>query len=119
MWKATFVCAVEIVYNPLIPIGHMERTMRRMHLHIFGRVQGVYFRLSSRKKAVDLGLVGWVRNCADGHVELVAEGDDSQLKILLQWCHDGPELANVVRIDEIWETATEALVGFDIRPTVR
>ena len=93
--------------------------MRRMHLHIYGRVQGVYFRVSSQKKAAQLGLVGWVRNCADGHVELVAEGSDEELKQLLEWCREGPELANVVRIDELWESATEALVGFDIRPTLR
>ena len=93
--------------------------MRRIHLHIYGRVQGVYFRVSSQKKAAQLGLVGWVRNCADGHVELVAEGADEGLKQLIDWCQEGPELANVVRIDELWESATEALVGFDIRPTLR
>ena len=102
-----------------MPFGHMERTMHRLHLHIFGRVQGVYFRVSSQKKAEQLGLVGWVRNCADGHVELVAEGDKVQLRQLLNWCQEGPELANVVQIDEIWEPSTESLVGFSIRPTVR
>ena len=93
--------------------------MRRIHLHIYGRVQGVYFRVSSQKKAERLGLVGWVRNCADGHVELVAEGKDAELKQLVDWCQSGPELAKVARVDELWESATEALVGFDIRPTLR
>ena len=93
--------------------------MQRIHLHIYGRVQGVYFRVSAQKKAETLGLVGWVRNCADGHVELVAEGAELSLEQLLNWCHSGPPMAKVVQIDKLWEAATGALAGFDIRPTLR
>ena len=93
--------------------------MQRLHLHIYGRVQGVYFRVSVKEQADKIGLVGWVRNCSDGHVELVAEGNTADLNYLLAWCHKGPELAKVVRIEEIWSDKTGVLVGFDIRPTFR
>lgn len=93
--------------------------MQRLHLHIYGRVQGVYFRVSVKDQADKIGLVGWVRNCPDGHVELVVEGNTTDLNYLLGWCRQGPDLAQVVRIEEIWGDKTGVLVGFDIRPTLR
>ena len=53
-------------------------------LKIYGRVQGVFFRDSSRRKAKELGLSGWVRNEPDGTVQIVAEGEEKSLKKLIE-----------------------------------
>jgi acylphosphatase len=66
-----------------------------------GRVQGVYFRQSTRQRAQQLGLCGWVRNCDDGSVEGVALGDDDALRQLRQWLQQGPPAAKVERVE--WE----------------
>lgn len=60
-----------------------------------GRVQGVFYRASTQKKALDLGLVGWVRNQSDGSVYLEAEGSEAQLQALVAWCNIGPSSARV------------------------
>jgi acylphosphatase len=72
---------------------------RRAHLHIYGHVQGVSFRYSARRQARSLGLIGWVRNCPDGSVELVVEGEDDAMSSFLSWAHRGPSGAYVERID--------------------
>ncbi len=62
----------------------------KLHAFISGRVQGVFFRSSTRAKAEELGLRGWARNLADGRVEVMAEGDEESLKKLLKWLYKGP-----------------------------
>jgi len=62
---------------------------------VSGKVQGVFYRASARKKAIQLGLKGWVRNTRSGDVELIACGDESQLTDLEKWLHEGPRLADV------------------------
>src|SRR5215470_8625610 len=74
----------------------------RVHLRVRGRVQGVGYRFSALEEARRLGLTGWVRNTRDGHVELMAEGAESQLRRLVAWCHVGPRGALVVDVDERW-----------------
>ena len=91
--------------------------MTRVHLQIVGRVQKVYFRQSTRDKALELGLRGWVRNRKKGTVELVAEGDPQRIEDLVAWCHHGPEHAQVERVDR-WDIEPVDLPeGFDVRPT--
>lgn len=63
-----------------------------------GRVQGVFYRATTRELAQQLGLTGWVRNCADGSVELVACGEDSVLKELESWLWRGPQYAKVTAV---------------------
>ena len=63
------------------------------------RVQGVFFRASTRQKAVELGVSGWVRNCADGDVEGVACGDETLLAAFRAWLADGPPMATVEKTD--------------------
>jgi acylphosphatase len=81
----------------------MEKTEipDRVHLLIEGRVQGVFFRSSAQAEANQLGLKGWVRNCPDGSVELVAEGEKRKIDDLIAWCRHGPRGAEVenVRIE--------------------
>lgn len=65
---------------------------------ISGRVQGVFFRASTREVAVAAGLVGWARNLADGKVEVVARGEADQLDRLHRWLQHGPPMAQVTEI---------------------
>jgi acylphosphatase len=62
-------------------------------------VQGVYFRESTRKKAEQLDLTGWVRNLNDGSVSLEAFGAPEDLASLLKWLHKGPLLARVTSVN--------------------
>ncbi|MEW6299516.1 MAG: acylphosphatase [Thermodesulfobacteriota bacterium] len=89
--------------------------MKRLHVIVRGRVQGVYFRASARDRARQLGLKGWVRNCPDGRVELVAEGEEERLVRLLTWCHGGPPGAVVTDLEVQWQDATGEFSGFVIR----
>jgi acylphosphatase len=89
--------------------------MKRLHVIVRGRVQGVYFRASARDRARELGLRGWVRNCPDGSVELVAEGEEERLAQLLVWCHSGPPGAVVTDLEPQWQDATGEFSGFVIR----
>lgn len=73
--------------------------MERMHLLIEGRVQGVWFRATTRQVAEDLGVVGWVRNLPDGRVEVLAEGSAEQLDKLLEFCRKGPKHAIVEHVE--------------------
>ena len=73
--------------------------MKRVHVWISGRVQGVYFRESTRQEAERLGVAGWVRNLDDGRVEAVVEGPDGAVDALVAWCHRGPENARVDGVD--------------------
>lgn len=71
----------------------------RVHLKIYGRVQGVSFRYYARRQAASLGLVGWVRNCPDGSVEAVAEGEESSVQDFVSWARSGPSGAHVERLE--------------------
>ena len=92
--------------------------MRRLHLVIQGRVQGVCYRAYTQDKARALGLSGQVRNRRDGSVELTAEGEEPTLKALLEWCWSGPPWARVESIHADWDEAHGEFSGFDISPTV-
>jgi len=77
--------------------------MQHLTLKIYGKVQDVYFRDNTTELAKKLGLVGYVKNIADGSLEVVAEGEELPLKKLLDWCKIGPRLAKVERVEEEWE----------------
>jgi len=72
---------------------------RRATLRIRGKVQGVYYRESSRREAMRLGLTGWVRNLSDGSVEAVAEGSPEALEQFVAWCRQGPPQAQVTDVE--------------------
>jgi acylphosphatase len=74
---------------------------RRATLRIHGKVQGVFFRESSRAEAVRLGLTGWVRNREDGTVEAVVEGAPDPLEDFIRWCHRGPSAARVTTVERL------------------
>jgi len=74
-------------------------TNTRAHVIIQGRVQGVCFRMETRKAARQYGAAGWVRNLPDGTVEAVMEGSPEAVEALLAWCHQGPRMARVDKVD--------------------
>lgn len=90
----------------------------RAHVLISGRVQGVYFRDSTRTRAIDLGVTGWVRNRRDGRVEAVFEGDEPAVRKIVEWCHKGPPGAWVVNVETSWEPPTGEFADFQIERTV-
>ena len=86
----------------------------RSHLIIEGRVQGVWFRDSTRKEAERLNITGWVKNRSDGAVEVVAEGSKEDVEKLRQWCNNGPPAAIVNNIREFKEYYTGEFKSFTI-----
>ena len=88
---------------------------KRVSLKIVGRVQGVYFRASTRQQAQKLGLTGWVMNCPDGSVEAVAEGVEAKLEELIAWCRQGPDGACVAEVIVQWEAAQNVFGDFSIK----
>ena len=97
--------------------GPMENAedMVRVRLRIEGRVQGVFFRTSTLEEATRLGLTGWVRNCPDGSVEVVAEGERKKIDDLVGWCHHGPPGAHVRDVRLQWEDFQNEFQDFRIR----
>jgi acylphosphatase len=85
------------------------------HYIIHGRVQGVFFRDSTRRKARELGVNGWVRNRPDGTVEAVGQGASPAVEQLEAWFRQGgPSSARVDRV-ECQEVAEEPFSGFEVR----
>lgn len=73
--------------------------MKKVRCKVTGRVQGVWFRGSTRDQAVKLGVAGHARNCADGSVEVFACGEDVAVDELVAWLHMGPLLARVKGVE--------------------
>jgi acylphosphatase len=87
----------------------------RVRLIISGRVQGVFFRASTLEEALGLGLSGWVRNLPDGGVEVLAEGEGSNIQKLIDWCHHGPPYAQVALVEVSEESYSGEFNGFHVR----
>ena len=79
-----------------------------------GRVQGVFFRDTCRRRAHSAGVSGWVRNRADGRVEALFEGAPAAVEALVAWCREGPPQA-VVEGVEISEVELSGAEGFRVR----
>ncbi len=88
--------------------------MERLHAVIHGDVQGVGFRYFMTRHAQARRLSGWVRNRSDGGVELVAEGERSDLDELLKAARQGPRHARVDSVDAQWSDATGGLEPFNL-----
>jgi len=85
----------------------------RTRVVVEGRVQGVWFRESTRRMAEEIGVAGWVRNLPGGSVEAVFEGDREAVATAVEWAHRGPERATVTALREFAEEP-ENLDGFRI-----
>ncbi len=86
----------------------------RIRVVVQGRVQGVWFRESTRRMAEQRGIAGWVRNLPAGDVEAVFEGSSETVASALAWCRRGPEHAVVTALQAVDEEP-EGLEGFSIR----
>lgn len=87
---------------------------KRIHLMVRGRVQGVYYRATSVREAKRLGLTGWVRARNDASIEIVAEGEEDQVKDFLMWAQHGPTTARVDKVDTRWRGYTGEFPDFRI-----
>jgi len=87
----------------------------RLHASVTGIVQGVGFRYFTRSAGTRLGLTGWVRNLADGSVELVAEGPRVSLEELLALVREGPAGSAVRHVAADWSRATNEFRDFGVR----
>jgi acylphosphatase len=87
--------------------------MIRRRVIIHGRVQGVFFRDTMRRRAADRDVSGWARNNFDGTVEAVFEGDPDPVESMLRFAREGPRGAEVERV-EISEEEPEGLSGFSV-----
>jgi acylphosphatase len=76
-------------------------------LQIHGKVQGVFFRQSTRQEAQTLGVLGYVRNLPDGSVEVCAGGERSCVEKLVEFCRKGPSRADVQKLDMVWQDWTD------------
>ena len=86
-----------------------------VRLLISGRVQGVWYRASTKQQADDLGLTGWVRNCKSGQVEVIAEGADAAIDKLISWCRTGPSMARVTDVQVDFDDYRGEFVGFRVK----
>jgi acylphosphatase len=88
--------------------------MRRVHVVVAGRVQGVFFRASCAERARAAGLAGWVRNDPGGRVEAVFEGPADAVQTLIDWCREGPAHARVDGV-EVSEEMPVGETGFRVQ----
>jgi acylphosphatase len=88
--------------------------MKTVHLIVTGKVQGVFYRASAKTVALALRLNGWVRNCADGTVEILVSGTDENVQEFIHWSKQGPAGAAVSGV-AIREVAPVQLSKFEIR----
>ena len=85
---------------------------KHLNIKIYGQVQGVFFRVSAKEQAEKLGITGFARNEKDGTVYIEAEGDEKKLDQFLEWCRNGPEAAQVEKI-EVTEGPLKNFSGFN------
>jgi len=86
----------------------------RAHVYVSGKVQGVFFRATTRDEASDRDVDGWVRNLDDGRVEVVFEGPEDAVEAMVEFCHEGSDAARVENVETSWEEPQGA-DGFRIR----
>jgi acylphosphatase len=88
--------------------------IKRYHVWISGRVQGVFFRANARRKACSLRLTGWVRNLPDNRVEAMFEGEEVAAEAMRDWCRTGMFPARVDRLEAEEESPTGEYTDFRI-----
>lgn len=101
-WDSTTSTGTDPIVNPCF------------RYRVSGWVQGVYFRATTRERALGLGLTGWVRNTPDGSVEVLACGEEAKLAALEAWLQRGPAHARVVSVER-GPADPEVCRGFEIR----
>lgn len=87
--------------------------LKTVNIIVEGLVQGVYYRQSTKEKALELGVSGQVCNRYDGTVQIIATGSRQQIQELIDWCRKGPKRANVTDL-KVEEIPTKAFDKFEI-----
>jgi acylphosphatase len=88
--------------------------LTRAHVFVSGRVQGVFYRATTREQAQDRNVSGWVRNLDDGRVEAVFEGEEDAVEAMVEWCHTGSPAADVSDVSVEYEPP-DGLEEFRVR----
>jgi acylphosphatase len=88
--------------------------LTRAHVYVSGKVQGVYFRATTRDTAREQGVDGWVRNLDDGRVEAVFEGPEKDVEAMVEFCHEGSSAARVDDVEVTYEDP-QGEDGFEVR----
>lgn len=84
-----------------------EPSCVQAHVYISGQVQGVFFRVFVRQKALELGVTGYVRNLRDRRVEAVFQGPPDKVQEMIKHVHEGPRLARVEKVSVQWEAVSD------------
>jgi len=87
----------------------------RAHIFVAGRVQGVFYRDTCKKKAEKLGVSGWIKNLRDGRVESVFEGERLDVDKMVNWARKGPIWAKIDDFSVVWDNYQAEFKGFEIR----
>lgn len=87
----------------------------RAHVYVTGRVQNVWFRDSTQRRAEELGVGGWVRNLPDGRVEALFEGDPAAVQRAVDYVREGPRHAQVQEVEVVEETIEHPAPHFRVR----
>ena len=87
----------------------------RAHIFASGKVQGVWYRESARKKTEKMSITGWIKNLSDGRVEAIFEGSKGNVEKMVNWARKGPIWAKIEALDVVWEDCLGEFEGFEIR----
>ena len=87
----------------------------RAEVKFYGKVQGVFFRANTERKAIELGLVGWVKNFEDGSVQAVFEGPKDKIMEIINWCSKHQPYAKVDNVELAWESYRNEFDNFEIK----
>lgn len=96
-------------------LGWQAMSKVRVKLTVQGRVQGVFYRKSTKETALRLGLTGWVKNCPDGSVAAVFEGELDAVEAAVEWCRQGPPASHVTTVNVEWQHFQDEFSRFTIR----
>ncbi|MFI5171693.1 MAG: acylphosphatase [Chitinophagales bacterium] len=88
--------------------------MVHKRIRVSGKVQGVFYRASAKRKADELDLIGWVKNDDDGTISIYVAGEEEIVNEFIEWCKTGPPMAEVSKVD-VEEAEEEKLNGFEQR----
>ena len=87
----------------------------RGNVFVGGYVQGVFFRETTKRRANDLNVTGWIRNRDAGGVEAVFEGEEQDVKSMVEFCRRGPPSATVTNVEVQWGKYVGEFASFEIR----
>lgn len=88
--------------------------METWEIIVKGKVQGVWYRASTRERALQLGIKGWVRNESNGSVYMLVQGEQQKLERLEAWCYEGPQFAKVTEVKAFRVNTKETFSDFEI-----